>query len=225
MLHVAPVIPALNAATSLPACLAALGPGWPAVVVDGGSTDGTPEVAARLGARVLPAPRGRGPQLAAGADAAMAGGAGWLLLLHADTVLAEGWQAVARAHMASSDKAAFFRLAFDDEAPGARRVAALANWRARAFGLPYGDQGLLLPAALYRAIGGVRPLPLMEDVDLVRRIGRRRLVALEADAVTSADRYRRGGWWARPLRNLTLLGLFLAGVPAHRLVRAYEGRR
>lgn len=230
------VIPALNAAASLPACLAALAvAGWPVVVVDGGSTDGTAAVAAGLGARVIPAPRGRGRQIAAGADAALtdtaladtalAGGADWLLLLHADTVLADGWHEAARAHMAGSRGAAFFRLAFDDEAPGARRVAALANWRARAFGLPYGDQGLLLPAALYRAVGGVRPLPLMEDVDLVRRIGRQRLVALEADAVTSADRYRRGGWWARPLRNLTLLGLFLAGVPAHRLVRAYEGRR
>lgn len=219
------VIPTLNAAASLPACLAALGGGWPVVVADGGSRDGTPEEAARLGARVIQAAQGRGPQIKAGAEAALAGGADWLLLLHADTLLAPGWRDVALAHMATSTHAGFFRLAFDDDSPGARRVAALANWRAGALGLPYGDQGLLLPAALYRAVGGVRPLPLMEDVDLVRRLGRSRLVALEAEAVTSAERYRRGGWWARPARNLALLGLYLLGVPAHRLRRAYEGRR
>ncbi|MGC2857618.1 TIGR04283 family arsenosugar biosynthesis glycosyltransferase [Novispirillum sp. DQ9] len=220
------VIPTLNAAATLPACFAALGDGWRVVVADGGSDDGTAEVAAALGARVVAAPRGRGPQIKAGAEAALAEGADWLLLLHADTVLGDGWRQAAEAHMATSGKAAFFRLAFDDASAGARRVAALANWRARALGLPYGDQGLLLPAALYRAVGGVRPLPLMEDVDLARRLGRGRLVALEADAVTSAARYRRDGWWARPARNLALLSLFLLGVPPHRLVRAYErGRR
>lgn len=235
------VIPTLNAAACLPACLAApTAAGWPAVVADGGSTDGTAAVAAGLGARVIAAPRGRGRQIAAGAEAALAEGADWLLLLHADTVLAGGWLAAAQEHMAHHapaqppgdgpdsrrwGKAAFFRLAFDDDSPGARRVAALANWRAGVLGLPYGDQGLLLPAALYRAVGGVRPLPLMEDVDLARRLGRARLVALEAEAVTSAERYRRDGWWARPARNLALLALYLLGVPPHRLYRAYEGRR
>jgi rSAM/selenodomain-associated transferase 2 len=216
------VLPALNAADTLPACLTALGD-VRVVVADGGSVDGTAEIAAALGARVITAPRGRGSQLAAAADTALAEGARWLLLLHADTVLAPHWRALAEAHRtAAPDKAAYFRLAFDDDSPGARRVARLANWRARTFGLPYGDQGLLISATLYRAVGGIRPLPLMEDVDLVRRLGRARLVALDACAVTSATRYRAGGWWLRPLRNLALLGLFLAGVPPRKLVRPYQ---
>ena len=70
-------------------------------------------------------------------------------------------------------------------------------------------------------IGGFRPLPLMEDVELVRRIGRRRLVALDGEAVTSAARYRRDGWWARPLRNLTLLALYFLGLPPGWLRRLY----
>ena len=93
--------------------------------------------------------------------------------------------------------------------------------RCRRFGLPYGDQGLLISRAHYERLGGFRPLPLMEDVDLVRRIGRNDLVPLEADAITSAARYRRDGWWFRPLRNLTCLSLYFAGLPPQALRRLY----
>jgi rSAM/selenodomain-associated transferase 2 len=221
------VIPALDAAETLPAALAALEPTREAgllrevLVVDGGSADGTTQIAADWGARVREAPRGRGAQLAAGADAAVGR---WLLFLHADTRLAPGWDAAARGFMAapgSARRAAAFRLALDDADPRARRIARLANWRARRFGLPYGDQGLLIARSFYRELGGYRPLPLMEDVDLVRRIGRRRLAILEAEAVTSALRYRRDGWWLRPLRNLALLGLYFLGAPPRLLRRLY----
>ncbi len=221
------VIPALDAAATLPATLAALAAArdggllCEVLVVDGGSGDATVEVAADWGARVLNAAAGRGTQLAAG-GAAAAGD--WLLFLHADTRLAPGWVAVARAFMArpgSEDRAAAFRLALDDADPRARRVERLANWRGRSFGLPYGDQGLLIAKGLYRELGGYRPLPLMEDVDFARRIGRRRMVLLDAEAVTSAARYRRDGWWLRPLRNLALLGLYFLGAPPRLLARLY----
>ncbi len=97
----------------------------------------------------------------------------------------------------------------------------MANWRAATLGLPYGDQGLLIAKGFYEALGGYRPLPLMEDVEFARRIGRRRMVILEAEAVTSAARYRRHGWWLRPLRNLTLLGLYFLGAPPRILLRLY----
>ena len=73
----------------------------------------------------------------------------------------------------------------------------------------------------YRRLGGFHALPLMEDVEFVRRIGRRNLVALDADAVTSPERYERDGWLMRPLRNLSCLALFLAGVPARAIRRLY----
>jgi rSAM/selenodomain-associated transferase 2 len=190
-------------------------------VVDGGSDDGSLEIAATWGARVVQAPRGRGAQLAAGGAAAVGG---WLLFLHADTRLAPGWVAAARAFMAqpgSVQRAAAFRLALDDSDPRARRIECLANWRGRTLGLPYGDQGLLIARGFYESLGGYRPLPLMEDVDLVRRIGRRRIVILDAEAVTSAARYRRDGWWLRPLRNMALLGLYFIGVPTRVLHRLY----
>ena len=114
-----------------------------------------------------------------------------------------------------------FRFALDDPDPRARRIERLARWRGRVLGVPYGDQGLLISRAFYDVLGGYRPLPLMEDVDMVRRIGRRRLVELDAAAVTSAARYRAGGWWLRPVRNLSILGLYFLGAPPALLKRLY----
>ena len=121
----------------------------------------------------------------------------------------------------NAERAAVFRLALDDPDRRARRIERLANWRTRTLGLPYGDQGLLLSRAFYQALGGFRPLVLMEDVDLARRIGRRRLVVLEHSATTSADRYRRDGWLRRPARNLALLSAYFLGVPPRVLNRFY----
>jgi rSAM/selenodomain-associated transferase 2 len=221
------VIPTLNAAPTLGAVLESLAEGRDAglvgavLVADGGSSDATTALAEGSGARLIDAPRGRGPQLAAGAVKAESP---WLLFLHGDTRLAPGWPATVRAFVGGAgneDSAAVFRLAFDEDTPPARRVARLANWRARRLGLPYGDQGLLIASSFYRRLGGFRPLPLMEDVDLVRRIGRRRLVHLEVTAITSAARYRQGGWWRRPARNLMVLALYLLGVPPGALKRLY----
>lgn len=216
------VIPALNAAATLPETLGALG-GQAAevIVVDGGSADGTADVARRHGAHVLAAPRGRGVQLAAGAAAARGP---WLLLLHADTRLAPGWEAAVRAAMADPGRAGFFRFALDDTAPAARRLERAVAWRCRALALPYGDQGLLVHRDLLAAVGGIRPLPLMEDVDLIRRLGRARLAALDVAAVTSAERWRRDGYAARSARNLACLSLWFIGVPPRIIARFYTGR-
>lgn len=219
------VVPTLNAAAVLPATLASLAEGralvGEVIVSDGGSTDGTREVARVAGCRVVEGMRGRGAQLRAGTDRARGD---WLLVLHADTQLEAGWAAATEkfcADPANAGRAGYFRFALADAAPGARRLEAIVAWRCRRFGLPYGDQGLLIRAATYRALGGFAALPLMEDVDFVRRMGRQNLVALPVRAITSAARYRHGGYWGRPLRNLCCLGLYFAGVAPARLAKLY----
>lgn len=190
------------------------------VVVDGSSTDETVVIARREGARVVIVPRGRGTQLAAGAGAAVGA---WLLFLHADSTLAPDWPSVAGAFMrdpANHERAAVFRLRIDSTAAAARRLERIVDWRCRRLGLPYGDQGLLISSEFYRALGGFRPIPLMEDVDLVRRIGRRRLTLLDCSVETSARRYR-SGFLVRSSRNLACLGLFLLGVPPRLIARLY----
>jgi len=221
------IIPALNAAAVLAATLQALAEDGASdldletIVSDGGSTDGTTEIARDHGARVISAERGRGLQLHEGATRA---GGDTLLFLHADTRLSEGWRAAAATFAsdpANQGKAGFFRFVLDDDAPEARRLERIVSWRCRRFGLPYGDQGLLLSRTLYAQVGGYRPMPLMEDVDLVRRIGRNRMLQLPADAVTSAARYRRDGYLARSARNLFCLSLYGLGLPPRVLTRIY----
>ena len=216
------VIPTLNAAATLaPALQAVSRANADIVVCDGGSTDGTVELAESLGARTLSCPPGRGRQLNAGAAAARGD---WLLFLHADTVLAPGWLGAARVFMVTPGarvRAAAFTLRFDDATPEARRVESWANWRARFLGLPYGDQGLLISRSLFNHLGGYKPLALMEDVDMVKRVGRSFINVLAIEAVTSAERYQRDGWWARPLRNLTCLALYHLGVSPEKLVDIY----
>jgi rSAM/selenodomain-associated transferase 2 len=220
------IVPALDAAGRIGATLRSVdtpvsGVRPEIIVVDGGSADRTADAARAAGARVIVASRGRGGQLAAGAAAASGD---WLLFLHADTVLAPGWPEAAACFMdspAGAAGAAAFRLVLDDPSPAARRLERMVAWRCRVLALPYGDQGLLIGRALYDALGGFRALPLYEDVDLVRRLGRARLTMLPVAAFTSAERYRRAGYVVRPLRNLCLLALYFAGVPPRALVRLY----
>jgi rSAM/selenodomain-associated transferase 2 len=213
------VIPALDAAATLPGCLAALGEVPDLILVDGGSRDATREIARAAGARVVDSPRGRGVQLAAGADAARQE---WLLFLHADTRLSHHWRAAAKAHVAGhKGKAGCFRFRLDDPAWQARVVEKGVRLRVKLLALPYGDQGLLISRALYEEVGGFRPLPLMEDVDLVRRIGRRRLRVLPAEAVTSAARWRQDGWARRSARNLACLALHRMGMSEEKVKRLY----
>lgn len=219
------VIPTLNSEAHLPAALRALfdaaidGLVSEVIVSDGSSTDLTRDIAEAAGAVLIAGERSRGQQLRRGAAAARKP---WLLFLHADTVLAPGWEVAAKTLIASGgETAGVFRFRLDDRGFWPWLLERLVALRCALFRLPYGDQGLLISRALYNAVGGFAALPLMEDVDLVRRLGRRRIVMLNATAVTSADRFRREGYLRRSARNLCCLFLYFGGVPAERLARLY----
>ncbi len=218
------VVPTLNAGRTLGACLDGIGEaiGAEVIVVDGGSGDDTLAVARGRGATILAARRGRGAQLRAGTARARGP---WLLFLHADTCLQAGWIQAVGAWASRPDAVdgfAVFAFRLDHRGWRASLLERLVEARVRWFGLPYGDQGLLIHRDRLQRVGGYADIPLMEDVDLVRRLGRRRLVRLDAFAMTSADRWRRDGWMRRSLRNLTCLALFHLGVSPERIARVYE---
>jgi rSAM/selenodomain-associated transferase 2 len=219
------VIPTLDAERTLQQAMAPLvraaveGLVRQVVVADGGSTDATLELAEDAGATIVRTARGRGVQLAAGCAAARGD---WLLVLHADTELGEGWERATADHIARQPgKAGFFRFALDARGVRARLWEQGVALRCRALSLPYGDQGLLISRRLHDEVGGYRPLPLMEDVDLARRLGSGRLAALPARALTSAERYRRDGYVGRSVRNAVLLARYLAGADPERLAQTY----
>ena len=217
------VIPTLNAESALAETIQSVRNASSDLVIgDGGSTDGTIGIGEQCGATIISSEKGRGRQLRIGGEAASGD---WLLFLHADTRLSERWEEEAFTYMAgpaNAERAAVLTYRLNDPSSQARRVERLVAWRTRTLGLPFGDQGLLISRAFYDNIGGFKDMPLMEDIDIVRRIGKRRLAVLHSFAVTSADKYQRGGWWARPVRNVCCQILYFLGMPPSVLVRLYR---
>lgn len=218
------VIPTLNASEALQGSLPSLIEGLSAglvrelVISDGGSDDATRQIAEGAGADFISGFRGRGAQLRKGANAASGD---WLLFLHADTVLPNGWTETVRPHLDFPDRAACFELAFDIDGIAPRFVAGWANFRTRVFGLPYGDQGLLISRSLFDKIGGYPDIPLMEDVAIARAL-KGQLSRLPASVTTSAEKYIRDGWMRRGAHNWSVLAMYLLGVDPEELARDYD---
>ena len=227
------VVPVLNEAQRLPALLAQLQQASELVgevlVVDGGSGDASRSIAALAGAQLLRQSGGRGRQLAAGVAAARGC---WLLLLHGDCSLPRGWDLALRRAIQQSEtltpkpngaQAYYFELAIGGRQPGLRLVELAVGLRSRWWQRPYGDQGLLLPAALLAAAGGVKPIPLMEDLDLVQRLRRHgRLVSLRLRLSVDGRRWKRLGIWGATLANARLRRAWRRGVDPEELAQRYR---
>jgi rSAM/selenodomain-associated transferase 2 len=216
------VIPALNEAGGVAeAVRSAAAEGAEVVVVDGGSTDGTPDRAAAAGARVHHASPGRARQLGAGAGLARGE---VVLFLHADTVLPSGWsRAVEEALRDPRVAGGCFRLRFAERSASLALVEWGARLRAALLGLPYGDQALFVRREILERIGGVPQAPIMEDLDLARAIGREgRLARLALAVSTSARRYRARGVLRTVLRNALAACAFWLGVDRERVAAWYR---
>ncbi|HZG38491.1 MAG TPA: TIGR04283 family arsenosugar biosynthesis glycosyltransferase [Nodosilinea sp.] len=217
------VIPALNEAKNLPQVLQPLQTvaGVEVVVVDGGSADSTPAVAAAEGARVVLSTPGRARQMNQGA--AVASGS-ILLFLHADTRLPDGFEQTIRETLAQPGVVAgAFRLAIDSPRRALRRVEWGVNLRSRLLQMPYGDQAIFLTTAVFDRLGGFPNLPMMEDFELVRRLRRVGRVAIAPAAVVTSDRrWRTLGILRTTLANQVMVAGYLLGVDPHRLARWYR---
>ncbi|GLQ22735.1 glycosyl transferase [Algimonas ampicilliniresistens] len=194
------------------------------VVADGGSTDETLPMAVASGAVLAVGATGRGAQLRLGAKlATLTGEPGdWFLFLHADSQLPKTWTSVVETAMVEGEPR-YFR--FKAAATGVRAwlMNQLVALRCATLGLPYGDQGLLIPRTLYEQIGGYAPMALFEDVDLVERLSKvSSLRPLPAELTTDVSAHWRDGLWARGTRNLGLLWRYKRGVTVDELLRAYR---
>lgn len=214
------IIPTLNAETHLPDILAQVQDVAEDVVVsDGGSIDKTLAQSVSQNVRIAIGCSGRGWQLARGAEWARGD---WLLFLHADTALSEGWEKSVRDHMQNfPQKAGYFRFALSAKGIRPRLLTFGVRVRSRLLALPYGDQGLLISRPLYEEVGGFPDWDLFEDVAIIKALGRGRLRRLSASAITSAERYEQQGYIRRSLRNLGLITRFSFGADPQKLKERY----
>jgi rSAM/selenodomain-associated transferase 2 len=214
------VVPTLDEATQLGRHLTrALEVADQVVVSDGGSADGTVEIARRLGALVVAGPPGRGGQLNRGAAAA---DGDLLLFLHADTALPADAGASIRGAVAGGAVGGGFRVRFEAGGPTLRLGARLINLRTRWTHCPLGDQAQFVTRRAFQALGGFHDWPILEDLDFARRLKRLGPVALlDAEVTTSARRFVDGGWPRTVATNWLIWSLYFLGVPPQWLARLY----
>lgn len=190
------------------------------ILADGGSLDGTPAAAAGLADRILEAPRGRALQMNAGADAARGT---VLLFLHADTVLPEAADEAVMDGLARTGRHwGRFDVRLSGSGPLFRIIERLMNLRSRVTGICTGDQAIFVRAKTFRTVGGFSEMPLMEDIDLSKRLKAfGGPLCLAGPAETSSRRWEENG----PLRTVLIMWLlrlaYFLGAPPEGLARIY----
>jgi rSAM/selenodomain-associated transferase 2 len=219
------IVPMLNEAAALPALLAHLGRwqacGCEVLLVDGGSDDRSAAIARAAGFAVLSSARGRARQMNAGAQVARGE---VLLFLHADTRLPEGADEAVGAALARPGAVwGRFDVRIDGRLWMLPAVAALMNLRSRLTGIATGDQAIFVRRDAFETVGGFADQPLMEDIDLSRRLGRLvRPACLRARVLTSGRRWEQRGVWRTIFLMWRLRWAYWRGVAAETLAEAYR---
>jgi rSAM/selenodomain-associated transferase 2 len=217
------IMPVLDEAAGIEAALRVLAPyrtrGAEVIVVDGGSSDNTTDLARPLADQVLKSQRGRAAQMNAGAAAARGD---VLLFLHADTRLPDGADRLILDGLSQSHRAwGRFDVRFDDGG-ALRLVALMMNLRSRLTGICTGDQAMFITRAAFDSIGGFPPIPLMEDVTaatLLKRVSRP--LSLHVRVTTSGRRWRQHGIWRTILLMWRLRLAYYFGSDPDRLAKQY----
>jgi hypothetical protein len=219
------IVPALNEVAQIAAAIAPLrrNPRTEVIVVDGGSTDGTPAIARACGAFVLEAGPPRSLQMNAGAALARAG---VLIFLHADSRLPDGFERQVRQTLARRGVVAgAFRLKIDASKAGLGTIERVANWRSRFLQMPYGDQALFLRRDAFWEAGAFRPISILEDFEFIRRLRRKGRISIAPGSVlTSPRRWLRVGLCKTWLINQMIVTAYFMGVPTRRLASWYRRR-
>lgn len=223
------IIPVLNEANVLPVLLGQLAPlracGAEVIVVDGGSVDGSRQLASYTGAQVICTERSRARQMNAGASAAHGD---VLLFLHADTMLPLCAEQAIEAAIRRSGRAAecvwgHFDVSINGRAFMLRVVSRLMNWRSRLSGIATGDQAMFVSRRAFEVVGGFPDQPLMEDIELSRRLlALARPICLAERVVTSGRRWETHGVWRTIWLMWRLRWSYWRGVPASELVKSYQ---
>ena len=217
------IIPTLNEAEYIVETLNHIqsGENLEIIVVDGGSTDNTVQLARDLGAAVIQTPTGRARQMNAGAAAASAE---LLLFVHADTRLPQYFDFHIRRAMDGVGVAAgAFELRVDSPIATFRVIERLANWRSHRMKMPYGDQAIFVWASLFQEIGGFRHISIMEDFELMRRLVKRgRIITLPVAVCTSPRRWLQAGIYKIWLINQLVIVAYLLGIPPAKIGRLYN---
>lgn len=228
------VVPVLDEATALPGFLnqfKAMDGDFELILSDGGSTDGTVEIAERQALpnlSIVRAPRGRARQMNAGALAAKpAASNGTLLFLHADTYLPDGALLAIETVMRDEELAGGrFKLKLDNSAWPYRVIGAMITWRDGLFGGFTGDQAIFVRMSVFEALGGFADIELCEDLDFARRLKKAgRTIRLPLYVTTGARRWEKSGLVKTILLMWMIRTLFYAGVSPERLARLYADVR
>jgi rSAM/selenodomain-associated transferase 2 len=218
------IVPALNESPGLAAVLQRLAPlrarGAEVIVVDGGSSDGTAQIALPLADLVITAARGRAAQINAGAAQARGDS---LLFLHADTRLPEDADRLIEQALAGGNAWGRFDVRIEGRHPLLRVVAAMMNRRSRWTGIVTGDQAMFMRRSAFAAAGGFPLLPLMEDIALSKQLKKISPPAcIAARAVTSGRRWESHGVWRTIVLMWWLRLCYWLGADPARLARLYR---
>ena len=221
------IIPTLNEAVNIAKSIASIpiSQQIEVIIVDGGSRDNTIEISQRLGVKILSATGGRAIQMNIGAGIATGE---ILLFLHADTLLPAGFATMVQTALASKDRtpiAGAFALRIDAPQWRLKLIEWGVNWRSRFGQMPYGDQAIFLTAGTFHKLGGFPELPIMEDFELMRQLGKLgRIEIISTPVLTSARRWQKRGIIQTTLINQMVVIGYLWGVSPIRLSHWYRDR-